>query len=338
MKQAQFIQLAAEKRPGLPHHRPGLVDVLRRILQRADRRLLGKAVHRIHDAGAANHVNQLLRARHEADPKPRQRKHLGKRPEYQQIGVFAEQLHPVGKISRFDKLAVGFVQHHDLPAIDPVKKPAQFCFVPVTAGRIVGTAEEQHFGPRVNRRQHRFGVKAVILAEWNQSRFITGKLGHPLIHGESLVASDDVVAFLTKRLDYERNHLVGAIADDERIRRKTEQFSQLCPQVKGIAARIDRGLEQLHGCQRLQRFRRRPQGVFIVVQAINPFATEHLPQHVIRLAGDVGFDMLDMAGHQRFQRRKRTGHCLRLLSLRPDQNVAPATPWQNIARDKAAGQ
>ena len=53
------------------------------------------------------------------------------------------------------------------------------------------------------------------LAERDQPRLITGKLRHPFVYGKGFVGGDDIIAFLAKRLDHERNHFVGAIADNK---------------------------------------------------------------------------------------------------------------------------
>jgi len=87
-----------------------------------------------------------------------------------------------------------------------------------------------------------------------------------------------------------------------------EPFRQFPPQMPGVAAWVNGGLLRFQGLNGLDGFRRGAQGVFVVVKTINFRTAEHLAQNIVRFAGNIGFDFLDMPGNQNVQRRKRMHH------------------------------
>ena len=55
------------------------------------------------------------------------------------------------------------VHDHDLAAVDGVQETAQAPFTPVLSRGIVGVAQENHFGPGIDGRQHALIVEAEVL-------------------------------------------------------------------------------------------------------------------------------------------------------------------------------
>ena len=127
------------------------------------------------------------------------------------------------------------------------------------------------------------------------------EFGHPFIYREGAVRSHDVVTLLAEGPDHRRDDFVRPIPHQELAGVFAESFRQRQPQGIGVAAGIERRAGGRELADDLARGGRGAERIFIVIQPVQHRTAKKPLEFLVRLAGHIALELLDVVGNQTFK-------------------------------------
>ena len=162
-------------------------------------------------------------AQGEAHPQPAQAVDLGERAQEDEVRVVAQEVDGgVGVVQR-GELAVGLVHDHAHVGRDALHQFRQRGRRHGGAGRVVGVADDQQAGGHRHRLGQRVEVVAVVGVEVDGEGGGAGGRRQVGVHRERRPGVDQLGAGLEQRLPGRQQHVAGAVADRDPVRRHARE-------------------------------------------------------------------------------------------------------------------
>ena len=242
-------------------------------------------------------LDQLLADQPVADAQPAQAGPFAERPQHRQVRALPDQVgHALA-----GELGVGLVDYHQQRQVEQTldRSPRRR-----VAGRVVRRGDEQQLGTAaLGGLGDRLRVERERLVARDLHHLRRLDAGVEGVHPERRRAVDDRVARPQERAHQHVDHLVGARAADDPLRRMNDVAAQGLAQQHLIGIGVDRVVAI--GGQGLQRARRGAIGVLVGVQLDDPLDWQPQPrgQHVERRSRRVRLQGRDIRTHQVGNRR-----------------------------------
>ena len=223
--------------------------------------------------------------------------------------MLGEQLDPVGIVGVVAEIAVGLVED-DQRRIGPQRFEELRQRRPPDdgGGRIVRRAQDHRLGPRGDLRLHVVQVR-LVAGQWAGAHPRAGQRDRRRVRLERRRRHHDLVAGVEGGQRDHADELVGAVADDDLVRRHPEAAAERGAHGRGAAVGIEVDAGRL-ATDRLDHAGRRSQRVLVGGEADQLVETELVLERIEGFAGVVGGDALD-------DRTPQLSHGMRSSVCRP---------------------